>query len=234
MSQLPPSYSDATTPTYPPGTGGPSAPAAPYTEKSPYPEQQPPQGPYPPTQQSPYPPQGYAPQGQPQGYPPQGQPQGYPPQGQPQGYPPQGQPQGYPPQGQPQGYPPQGYAPQKPQGYPQQQYPQQPYTQPPQPAPPATNVTVVTQHQNVGANRWYGGSSSFTGILIYSVIAIFCCFPLGIAAFIVAIWAYSEFSNGNFPKAIGLSRLASGLATTAFVIGIITIILSFSLRYTLL
>ena len=228
MSGLPPSYVDATNPTYPPGAGEPSAPTAPYPEKSPYPEQQsgyppqgpypPSQGPYPPTQQSSYPPQGYAPQGPPQGYSPQGQP--------PQGYPPQGQPpQGYPPQGQPQGYPQQPYT-----NQPQGDKPPQAYTTPQ--APPATNVTVVTQH-NVGTSRWYGGSSSFTGIIIYSVIAIFCCFPIGIAAFIVAIWAYSEFSNGNLPKAIGLSRLSSGLATTAFVIGIISIILFFSLRYTL-
>ncbi|KAI6645732.1 hypothetical protein LOD99_12995 [Oopsacas minuta] len=213
MSGLPPSYSDATTP-YPQENA--PAPTAPLPEKTPFPTEQ---TPYPPTQ-VPYP--------QSQGPYPPSQPQqaGYPPQG--YAYPQQGYP--------PQGYPPQGY-PQQPQGYsqqPQQAYPQPPQTHTTQPAPQPSNVTVVTHQQP--ANRVYfsGGAGSFTGVIIYAAIAILCFCPIGIIAFIVAIFAYSAYSNGDYPKAVGLSRLASGLATTSFVIGVICIILSFSLRYTVL
>ena len=207
MSGLPPTYSEATTP-YPPAPGQPSAPSAPFSEKSTYPPDQ--FAGYPPQPQAPYPQSPYPPtqQGPYSPYPPT-----------------QGQPQGYPPQGYPQGYP------QQP-GYPQQA-PQAPYTTPQAPQAPRStaNVTIVTQPT---ARAFYGsGGSTFTGILIYSAIAILCFFPIGIAAFVVALWAYSEYNKGDIPKAVGLSRLASGLATTAFVIGVVVIILSFSVRYTI-
>ena len=183
---------------------------------------------------TPYPPAPGQPSAPPVPYPPEQ----YPPQSQ-GPYPPtqQGPYPPYPPQqlGQPQGYPPQGYPPQQP-AYPPQA-PQTLYTnpqapQPPQPPPTSANITVVTQQP---ARRvFYTTNSSFTGILIYSAIAILCFFPIGIPAFLVALWAFSEFSKGDIPKAVGLSRLASGLATTAFIIGVICIILSFSVRYTVL
>ena len=113
-------------------------------------------------------------------------------------------------------------------------YTQHTYTH--QPEVTVTTQTYTTTHDaNVTfvAHRvvWYEGWNFYTGMIIWSAFAILCCFPLGIAAVLVAIWAYSEFSRGNLPKAIGLSKITSALATTAFLFGVCIFILSFFLYY---
>lgn len=88
------------------------------------------------------------------------------------------------------------------------------------------NVTFVTQRI-----VWYEGWNFYVGMIIWSAFSILCCLPLGVAAFLVAIWAYSEFSRGNLPKAIGLSKLTSALAITAIVFGILISIFWFIIYY---
>ena len=88
------------------------------------------------------------------------------------------------------------------------------------------NVTVVT-HSVV----WYEGWNFYVGMIVWSAFAILCCFPLGIAAVLVSIWAYFEFSSGNLPKALQLTKITAALAATAFVCGVIIYILGTFLYY---
>ena len=88
------------------------------------------------------------------------------------------------------------------------------------------NVTVVT-HSVV----WYEGWNFYIGMIIWSAFAIFCCFPIGVAAVLVSIWAYFEFSRGNLPKALQLTKITAALAAAAFVVGVIIYILALFLYY---
>jgi hypothetical protein len=65
-----------------------------------------------------------------------------------------------------------------------------------------------------------------TGVIILSVVGIFCFWPLGIVALIFAIQANSHYSAGKQSKGQSSAKTAKGLGIAAIVCGTSFIILT--------
>ena len=78
-----------------------------------------------------------------------------------------------------------------------------------------TTVEGINTNLQTYRVEWYSAWGYYL-VMVVSAFSILCFFPIGIAAFIIVVWAYSEFSKGNIPKAIRLNILASALSTSAF------------------
>ncbi len=82
---------------------------------------------------------------------------------------------------------------------------------------------------NYGDGGGYGGGGgavpNSTGIIVASVISIFCCTPLGIAALVLAIMGNSKATSGDIAGAQQNLSLAKKLAIASIILGIIGTIL---------
>ncbi len=83
---------------------------------------------------------------------------------------------------------------------------------------------------NYGDGGGYGGGGGgaapeSTGIIVASVISIFCCTPLGIAALVLAIIGNGKASSGDIAGAQANLSLAKKLAIASIILGIIGTIL---------
>jgi hypothetical protein len=80
--------------------------------------------------------------------------------------------------------------------------------------------TVIVQQAAPPANP---SNNSVTGVIILSVVGIFCFWPLGIVALIFAIQANSHYSAGKQSKGQSSAKTAKGLGIAAIVFGAILI-----------